>query len=291
MSCSPNYVFSIDGHYMTIIEADGENTKPLLVDSIQIFAGQRYSFILTANQPISSYWIRANPSRGTIGFAGGINSAILRYINAPIVDPVTPKIQSTYPMLETNLHALLNPGAPGIPIPGDADVVLNLDIVFNTTTGMFLMNNASFVPPTVPVLLQILSKAQSAQDLLPSGDVYVLPRNKVIELSIPGGSPGSPHPFHLHGHSFDVIRSAGSSEYNFWNPVRRDVVNTGVAGDNTTIRFMTDNAGAWILHCHIDFHFNTGLAVVFAEDIPTIKDSRRKPPVAWDKLCNASYSS
>lgn len=46
MSCDPNFLFSIDGHNMTIIEADGENTQPLLVDSIQIFAAQRYSFIV-----------------------------------------------------------------------------------------------------------------------------------------------------------------------------------------------------------------------------------------------------
>ena len=38
-SCDPNYVFSIDGHNMTIIEADGAETKPHTVDSLKIFAG------------------------------------------------------------------------------------------------------------------------------------------------------------------------------------------------------------------------------------------------------------
>lgn len=50
----------------------------------------------------------------------------------------------------------------------------------------------TFVPPTAPVLLQVLSGAQAAQDLLPSGSVYTLPPNKVIEISIPGGAPGAP---------------------------------------------------------------------------------------------------
>lgn len=31
---------------MTIIEADSVNTQPLVVDSIQIFAAQRYSFVV-----------------------------------------------------------------------------------------------------------------------------------------------------------------------------------------------------------------------------------------------------
>ena len=63
----------------------------------------------------------------------------------------------------------------------------------------FQINGVSFVPPTVPVLLQILSGAQTAQDLLPSGSVYPLPSNSTIELSLPAGPVGGPHPFHLHG--------------------------------------------------------------------------------------------
>ena len=32
--------FSIDGHNMTVIEADGVETDPVTVDQLQIFAGQ-----------------------------------------------------------------------------------------------------------------------------------------------------------------------------------------------------------------------------------------------------------
>jgi iron transport multicopper oxidase len=42
---------------MKIIEVDGINHKPLVVDSIQIFAGQRYSFVLDANQKVNNYWV------------------------------------------------------------------------------------------------------------------------------------------------------------------------------------------------------------------------------------------
>lgn len=54
------------------------------------------------------------------------------------------------------------------------------------------MKPKTFVPPTLPVMLQVLSGAQAAQDLLPAGSVYSLPPNKVIEISIPGGAPGAP---------------------------------------------------------------------------------------------------
>ncbi|PPQ88742.1 hypothetical protein CVT25_008549 [Psilocybe cyanescens] len=281
MSCDPNFTFNIDGHTMTIIEVDGVNVKPLVVDSIQIFAGQRYSFVLNANQTPGSYWIRANPNvANIIGFDGGVNSAILRYAGLPAVDPTT-SLSISNPLVETNLHPLSGAAVPGVPTLGAADVNLNLNIVFNGKA--FTVNNATFQPPTLPVLLQILSKQVAPQDLLPSGSVYPLPPNSVVELSLPGGSAGSPHPIHLHGHNFHVIRSAGSTVYNYVDPVIRDVVSIGSAGDNVTIRFATDNAGPWILHCHIDWHLQLGLAVVFAEDIPTISNSQHPP--AYDDLC------
>jgi iron transport multicopper oxidase len=189
MACDPNLTFSIDNHIMTVIEADGENTVPLIVDSLQIFAGQRYSVIVHADKPADNYWIRAEPNRGVLGFAGGINTAILRYAGAsandPSTDPTKPPT-SLLPLNEIALHALQSPSAPGKPFPGGADIVLNIAHVMNLTTFHFKVNGVHFEPPTVPVLLQILSGAHDAQDLLPKGSLYSLPPNKVIELSLPG---------------------------------------------------------------------------------------------------------
>ena len=176
-----------------MIEADGICVEPVEVDWIQIFAGQRYSFVLHATQPIDNYWIRANPNIGWTGFDGGLNLAILRYLNAPAQDPRTnhaPKLTNS--LLETSLHPVVNPGAPGPPTPDGADVRINLAISLDQAASRFSVNGVSFVPPTAPVLLQIMSGARSPQELLPSGSVYTLPANKVIELTIPGGAPGSP---------------------------------------------------------------------------------------------------
>lgn len=112
---------------MTIIETDGENVQPLTVDSITIFVGQRYSFIvrslpiyesyaltltlqLNTNQPVGNYWIRAKPNSGNMGFAGGTNSAILRYSGAPITEPTTRATPNNTALLETDLHPLVPPG-------------------------------------------------------------------------------------------------------------------------------------------------------------------------------------
>ncbi|KXN80968.1 Laccase-4 [Leucoagaricus sp. SymC.cos] len=226
MACEPNFNFSIDGHDLLIIEADGQATLPHTVNQIQIFSGQRYSAVLRANQKVDNYWIRARPNYGnrnlSTTFENGVNSAILRYKGAHTVEPRTQQQKNAKALKEADLHPLLDPFAPGKPSADGADVTFNLTFDFDQKAFQYRVNNVSFAPPTIPVLLQIL---------------------------------GGPHPFHLHGHPFSVVKSA-DSHFNFLNPVRRDVVNAGdTQGDFVAIRFRTDNPGPWILHCHIDFHF------------------------------------
>lgn len=210
---------------MTIIEVDGVNVEPLVVDSIEIFAGQRYSFILEADKPVGNYWMRAQPPKAVPitgdgapdGFHDGINSAILRYAGAPLEEPRTHRTPTVMPLLETNLHPLENPGAPGGHYEGGADhaLVLNLGLKVTPAGSTMSINNVSFIPPSVPVLLQILSGSTKATDLLPKGSVYKLPPNKVIELSILGhgilGSPVRKSPnFNSIVYVLTVIRSTHS---------------------------------------------------------------------------------
>ena len=62
----------------------------------------------------------------------------------------------------------------------------------STAIGLFEVNGVAFESPSVPVLLQILSGAQKASDLLPTGSIYGLDANKSVELTIPAGAPGGP---------------------------------------------------------------------------------------------------
>jgi iron transport multicopper oxidase len=41
ISCDPSFLFSIDGHQMTVIEVEGTNVQPLLVDGVTLLAGAR----------------------------------------------------------------------------------------------------------------------------------------------------------------------------------------------------------------------------------------------------------
>lgn len=181
---------------MTVIETDGVETEPLVIDSLSVYAGQRYSVVVTANQTSRNYWIRAKSSHPNQTFDGGQSSAILRYSGAPEQEPTTEHGPYVLPYEENNIHPLIEPGAPGIPEPGKADV--NINLVPGLADHHYTINGVSYADPPLPVLLQILDGARHPSQLLPSGSVYELPRGKVIELSVPatelteGGALGGP---------------------------------------------------------------------------------------------------
>ena len=182
-SCDPWFNFTIDGHPMTVIETDGVGTEPLVVDSLPVFAGQRYSVVVTANQTVGNYWIRTTPNHPGETLNGKQSTAILRYAGASEQDPTTEHGPYVLPYNESNVHPLISPGAPGIPEPGKADV--NINMIPGLIGKQYLINGVPYSDPPLPVLLQILSGARNPSQLLPNGSVYVLPPGKVIEISMP----------------------------------------------------------------------------------------------------------
>jgi iron transport multicopper oxidase len=165
--------------------------------------GQRYSLVLNANQPIDNYWIRALPNTGRLNlnstFENGVNSAILRYEGAIEQEPTSMKQAQITPLVEANLHPSNDIAVPGRPNHDGADKTFNFTLDFDENTFLFSMNGVSYKPPSVPVLLQILSRAKNPHDLLPQGSVYTVERNKTVQIKLPSGLIGGPHPFHLHG--------------------------------------------------------------------------------------------
>jgi iron transport multicopper oxidase len=129
--------------------------------------------------------------------------------------------------------------------------------------------------PKVPSLYTALSTGDLATDATVYGvnsDSFVLKKNDVIEIVLNNLDAGK-HPFHLHGHNFQVI---GRSEedaglYNSSEPftprpvpMRRDVFMVRPNG-NYVIRFRADNPGIWLFHCHIEWHVDQGLIATMVE--------------------------
>ncbi|KAJ7713601.1 laccase 17 [Mycena metata] len=284
------YTFSVDGHVFDVIETDGIATVPLTVSSFVIHAAQRYSVVLNANQAPQNYWIRT-PMLLTF-MSNTVDKqnvkGILRYAGAPIADPVTSASAGSAGMLqEFQLATLINPGAPGGSAPADHVIDLDFDAIWE-------INGIVYTPPDLPTLLKVINGATVASDFNVSEHTFILAQNEVVELRIHGADHGITHPFHLHGHAFDVVQSA-SGPVNYVNPPRRDVV--AVEQGGVIIRFRADNPGPWFLHwqpanrfySHIDWHLEAGLAVVFAE----APAAQRQGPTAqiispqWLNLCPA----
>ncbi|KAJ7124453.1 laccase [Mycena epipterygia] len=291
------YIFSIDGHTFDVIETDGIATVPLTVSSFEIHVAQRYSIVLHANSVVGNYWIRA-PMDGEVGNSPTLDinnvKAILRYAGAPIQDPITSTViidpiaaKNGGSMLqEFQLATLINPGAPGGSAPADHVI----DLSFGTAgDGIWEINGIVYTPPTLPTLLKIINGATVDTDFNVSEHTFILKQNEVVELIIHGSDHGIKHPFHLHGHAFDIVKSA-SGPTNYINPPRRDVISVEQSG--VTIRFRADNPGPWFLHCHIDWHLEAGLAVVFAESPEAQRTGPQSEIITpqWLDLCPAYYA-
>jgi FtsP/CotA-like multicopper oxidase with cupredoxin domain len=78
-----------------------------------------------------------------------------------------------------------------------------------------------------------------------------LGRSYILELQ---NATPHPHPIHLHGFAFKVLRSN-----------ERDIVphfaDTALLSpkERLTVAFVADNPGDWMLHCHIIEHQATGM--------------------------------
>ncbi|KAJ7620440.1 putative laccase 1d precursor [Roridomyces roridus] len=282
LSCRPFMTLSFDNHTFDVIELDGVEHDPVAFQNADVYAAQRISIVLNANQSVSNYWIRAPPTGGNPAsnpnFNASLSLAILRYEGAPIAEPTTVNVPGRK-YDDALMHPIASEG-PGQLGSGPATPI-RLEIS-QPNPPLFDINGVSYISPSLPVLLQLLSGAAKPSDFMPTENVFVLPPNTLVDVTIPGAGA---HPFHLHGHNFDIVLGANATVPNYVNPPRRDVV--PINGGNTTFRFFTGNPGAWFLHCHIDWHLEVGLAIVFAES-PELNVKGPQAQIQtpqWKQLC------
>ncbi|KAK3579382.1 hypothetical protein CHS0354_029684 [Potamilus streckersoni] len=229
---------SIDNHILEIIASDGYNLEPIEVESFVINPGERFDFILIANQSVSNYWIRAETLEVNKGHR---TEAILRYRGAPDKEPVTSRKQC----LSTDRCIVLN--CPFLYFPdSEATQCLTFNDV-KAVTGCqpvpkyhadkfeeYFLNfgvpgeNPAFVNGRV---FQTPTHCEMSQPLnvLSSCDKSECGKNKVcrcphsirirhgtvvqLVLLNMGIGKGQSHPIHLHGYSFYVLKM-GYGNYN-----------------------------------------------------------------------------
>ncbi|KAJ4416463.1 hypothetical protein N0V82_006728 [Gnomoniopsis sp. IMI 355080] len=93
------------------------------------------------------------------------------------------------------------------------------------------------------------------------------------------------HPFHMHGHTVQIVgwgpgRYMPGSSATTWkldNPMRRDTF-TVPEQSHVVFRFRADNPGMWILHCHVAWHLEAGMAASFLERPDDLRALVSTPP-------------
>jgi len=118
--------------------------------------------------------------------------------------------------------------------------------------------------------------------------VKVLKYNATVQVILQGTNifAAESHPIHLHGYDFYILGSGFGNynpqtdpqKFNLVDPPMRNTVNVPVNGW-AAIRFVADNPGAWLMHCHLDVHITWGLAMVFlVNNGPDYLQSLESPP-------------
>lgn len=88
---------------------------------------------------------------------------------------------------------------------------------------------------------------------------FVVPAHAVVDVFINNTDNGE-HPIHLHGHQFFIIATNQYPEAEYlysYNYLLRDTVSVPANGW-AKLRFVADNPGVWMFHCHIDWHMSAG---------------------------------
>nr|AIS22739.1 laccase 7 [Dimocarpus longan]AIS22740.1 laccase 7 [Dimocarpus longan] len=168
--------YKVANHKLTVVGVDAEYTKPYVTDVVVIAPGQTTDVLLTADQPVGSYYMAAHPyaSQPSIQFDNTTTRGIIVYEGATSAAPVMPVLPPfsdtpTAHKFYSNLTGLVD-GPNWVPVPRHVDkrmfvtVGLGLDRCRSRNNATCQgpggnrfsasMNNASFEFPTRLSMLQ-----------------------------------------------------------------------------------------------------------------------------------------
>lgn len=263
------YNLSFPGHNLSIVEVESTFTIPYQTPSIWVNAGERYSVLLNANKP-GCYIVEWS----MLERAGPRGRAFLKYKSQNCDHPNTTWITG-YSQVPFR-PGLLEPRLPDyLPDPTLNMTIAAQQIVLPDNNIKWLLNNISFMRSKTPILLAYY---YNEIDFPPQTHIIEINEGDIIDITFENLARThtnymEQHPFHIHGHSYWVLGSGLNTDpirkLNTRNPIKRDTFTMPHNGW-VTIRMVADNPGVWILHCHVTWHVQMGMSLLFAYPQHTI---------------------
>ncbi|OLN85996.1 Iron transport multicopper oxidase FET3-like protein 2 [Colletotrichum chlorophyti] len=136
------------------------------------------------------------------------------------------------------------------------------------------VNGSPYVDQKVPTLYTAVTTGTNNTNPLVYGAIhpFVVNYGDIVDIVI-NNHEVAIHPFHLHGHQFQVVRRPASGAGD-WpgvararlnpKPPRRDTVSV-MGYSHAVIRFEAKNPGVYLFHCHIEPHVEMGLTATIIE--------------------------
>lgn len=229
-------------------------------------------------------------------------TAILHYANSVLSVPNTELPNNEIPVELDWIN--LSP-IPAAIAPSPVAQEFTLNVIFlpdeNNVTLPYI-NGINWEPLNgTNTLFEILNGVQTSSFPV-SHHVVEADGGKVVQVILNNYDTGE-HPFHLHGYYFSVLGRGTDGPYNATlheaslktlNPIRREVISVQ-AGGWIVLRFLANNPGPWIFHCHIVPHLYAGLAMIFNTDpqglIQNYPGGTAAIPATLDDFCSNLFQS
>lgn len=270
------YLFMED-HEFEVVEVDGIYVQPNVTNMIYLTTAQRYGVLIHTKNDTSKNYAFMNLFDETM-FDVIPEDLVLNSTNTIVYDKSLSKA-SEYKVddLEFLDDFYLRP-MTNETLMADADHTITIDVSMeNLGNGVnyAFFNNITYTTPKVPVLGTVLSSGELATNAYIYGNTHsvVLQKDEVVDIVLNNHDAGR-HPFHLHGHVFQLIARGEESEVDVdYDPANVTLPQYPMARDTVFVyphsyivmRFKADNPGVWMFHCHIEWHLEQGLAILLIE--------------------------
>ncbi|KAF9765377.1 hypothetical protein IL306_002321, partial [Fusarium sp. DS 682] len=275
--------FWIEGHNMTIVEVDGAYTKPAQANMVYLSAGQRCSVLITTKEGSSANFpIVASMDTLTVKdlfdvLPDDLNWNVTGWLvydeEKPLPKPAVVDEFDPYDDMDLVPYDEMT----RLPEPSRS---IELDVIMDNLrdgANYAFFNNITYRAPKVPTLYIALTSGKQATDPQIYGTYthsFVLEKDEIVQLVINNRDDGR-HPFHLHGHHFQVLFRSDDDAGDFdgsvdfaETPMRRDTVVVNGNG-NVVLRFKADNPDPLALQASLKLP-QSHLDACKAGGIPTV---------------------